>query len=638
MAKDSQELTDTIEQLYSEAATLLRQSPIAAADYITLKAEECRDVQGSSLATSVFRPLFFSSVYHKAREHLYNQLGIKFSGSYQADLDTLGEYCRSVGADLSLRLHSLSGKQNALGTYPQELYSSMVQIAMMLKGMADAAGQETVKVTDDNLKIIFNGLSPESEPEKKQAESSDMLLNRLISYFILEREHIKEFESDKGAPDAIAGSDRLTKINSKGVLSYRAEECPGFSEVIGPLIMLPCLHRFGYKIFFDFYQEIAGSDKIASPIVEWKLDKHCYQVMREESMDQEVFLLDPAVPKYDKFRSFADNLMSQVDLEDALKDYTSIIDDETAQLTVKIFEGVVDVKLKFNNPVHDYVSECLTSMVLGRKGELNRLAKRREFREGEDGRTYVAGSNPKIDRLLDEARDFAARYLAPEQLSFLSGFTNLDSQPSNYFINGKINDVDRVNYANSMYMAARLLGHPSAEMFFDSLSPEEKKGFMEKYVEESDHPFIQASRNPLKEGKLFPDEPLFGLYAARKLQESGVVASDEVLSMMETSFAAHKAWISAGQTLSYCGRVRDPKYAAEYLEVAQKYLDDPRFEDFREAYMDSLSASRHHGVLESIASQDAPRKCMAEGNISSENLSHENMVSENAGIQTIISM
>jgi hypothetical protein len=126
---------------------------------------------------------------------------------------------------------------------------------------------------------------------------------------------------------------------------------------------------------------------------------------------------------------------------------------------------------------------------------------------------------------------------------------------------------------------------------------------MMRYISESEHPFIRSYKAELESrGMPFNDDLIFGLYTARKLLFRE--ASPEVLDAMKTSFAAHKAWISAGQTLSYCGRVRDPQYAAEYLKVAIKYLEDKRFSGFRKAYLEAFSQSRHSPVLEAISAQE----------------------------------
>ena len=269
-------------------------------------------------------------------------------------------------------------------------------------------------------------------------------------------------------------------------------------------------------------------------------------------------------------------------------------------MKVDVYLGVFQFKITVNIDRHDYKDEFLKSIVQGRQGERLRLARKKDLEINNGKRKYIPGSNESIDRLLDSASEFANDYLDMQGLNFLACLSNYDSQPSNYFTSGKLNDLDKICNGSSIYMAARLLGHPDVVDFLGNLSAEKKSEYFNKAIDEIDMPEIKDAAKFMNENPdlVRDDDYLFGMYCAKKLQDCQKNPIKRTVNKMYTSFKAHKAWISMYHVMTHQCRHKDTEMAKRYVRNTLSFLDTPEFSDMKCAYVDAIANSRHKHLLE----------------------------------------
>ncbi len=600
--------SDPIEVMYWQTFLLGRDDAVEASDFMTDELKKLNGIQGNSLETSLLSPIFYATIYKKARVEMCSRLGIPFLDSIYDDIENIASYCEEVGVSFSSKLHELGGL-NALGS------NNLVDVSKLLVAwtqMYEEAqeknlfGQKIVHKEDTEeghltAEFQFNG-----PPEEEKPSLDNFDVEKLLMYFILERRYTNEFaENAKGASDLRLGDECFSFCPTKGVLVYDSKTA-GFKSAVGNIVFNPLNHSGkAYKFFTDFFQTLVGDD-LATPVSIIEAEDGAYNVMLHESDDLEVFLGSDADP-YEKYKAIADDLMKHARLEEALVPYT-IHEDNNVNMKVRLFEGLVTIWLTFTVPQHDYEKEMLESLVLGRDSDMKtRLAKESEYdiQDGEKPedrkRSIVLGVNPVLDDLSEKGRQFISDYLSIEGLEALNCFVDLDAQPSNYFVNGKINDLDKIKYGSPVYTAARLLGHPSVQSFLAGLDGDSEEKFFERYVQESDDHNVKRASESVKNNLGFVrDDHLFGLYAARKLNAVNASCDDSMAAKLHLSFDAHKAYINAFHVMSYECRADDRDSAVGYLRIALDQLDRPEFMDFREAYVGAIGQSKHAHLLEKL--------------------------------------
>ena len=538
------------------------------------------------------KPLYYAMSYRNTRSLISESLGIKVCNSPGRDIKEIEKYCLAEGLDFKERLREVTGRKSPLGHYPGSSPASDDSVNLILFKFFQKA---TEKVRYD---VNLAAIDQKDQIEEPHIEDEQYALDQLLRAFESEREWVSNFEC-KAMDDIDFPFDKLEQLNSEGVLVYRPSDQSHYKRIVGDVVFVPMDHGGQWveqRFFSDFCQELIGSDNIASPIT---TIGGKYRVMLRESADHECFIKDPNVDDYDKFKSIAEHLMKQCLLEDVQGDHLNNLDG-SLKLGMNIFVGMRDVKLMVGIERFDYADEIMRSAILGRPGEINRLACVDEVIEDDGVRRYKCGSNPSLEGLIDATDRFVESYLDPPELRFLHGVTNLDAQPSNYFINGKINDLDRIAYGNSMYMVARLLGHPSVVDFLSRLVDDEQTTFMERLHKETDDlelrwgiEYVQQNPSLVKEGNL-----LFSLYAARKFLWNTENASQDTFDVMERSFHAHAGWISMYHVLTCKCRMNNYPYARKYLSRGMESLARPEFTEFRESFLAAIGQSIHKDILE----------------------------------------
>ena len=576
-----------IDEFYGTARSLLDQDPIKAAEYVIAKRDEV------DLDEDPFSDLFSATIFKSAREKLYQTMGIEFKDCLHDDLDSLVKYCENEKIGLTLRLYEITKKQNALGTggiLDSPLIEKLALAFLpVMKKMKDIGNREDEINTDGSegwkasIKITVN-----DDADKIEYQKSPETLDQLLCIFAAERTSIALFEKKMNEPDTNLNSLNIDSLNNNGVLIYESNN-DDFNEVVGPLVFVPTRNGRGNKMLHEFYQSVMGADNAVTPIAIWD-DR--FNVFKYETCDQEVLLENPQISKKEKYFSILTNLMKQAEFSERLEDHYEMRDNGV-MLQVKHFEGFIDLKFGFTQIPHDFEKEMINSAITGRDGENYRLARENECEVIEGKRVYVRETNESIERLIFEVEGFKELLDMPS-LEKLYCFHNQDAQPSNFFVNGKLHDLDRIKYGNPLYMTARLLSHPSVTDFLETLTETEKREFTQEFVKESDSFSVKQAGNIMFENEeLIDGDYAFMLYAARGAKEElPGLATD-----MKLSHNAHKAWISMYHVMTYMGRIGDTTTAKRYLDNAITFLSQPEFSEIKDAYVSAINQSEYAMLL-----------------------------------------
>jgi hypothetical protein len=339
---------------------------------------------------------------------------------------------------------------------------------------------------------------------------------------------------------------KLTSLGENGLYAFKY--VPGFDEFTKDLVIKKTNHTPTYYLWVDHLAMHLGESNIAVPTCSSAyVSPHSNSI--KDSIKTEFHLMQNESADLEHYLRTCDDasgisliwscLQKQFAVSQVLENSR-----EDSKIGLKRNVGPFSMTLSYEIPVYDYMAEFTKSVITGRTDDDERIMPKAKLANG----NYVRGQIPTVDNLVTSARILSESFLGQRKM------VNIDSQPSNFFINGKVHDLDRLVFAHPFMSVARLLSHPVTQTYLEKFSVDEQLHALSRFG----LPNLELLNRKKSRITNVPLEIYFqSINASARDREN----YDEIAT-----------WINCSHVVTMASRVKDAQRANEYLAQGRTHI------------------------------------------------------------------